>query len=202
MGNVCDGGLYSGRPANTVEDQAACRENEGTVKPSDGISCTAIRVAPFGLGPPGAPQNSSLLTELVVLPIRLVRNSLRHSPVVAAIETLNDEVSADLERITSTHPDLANDLSKILLDAAYFAGSMLQSDTDDCEGGGSVFTSGFYERIVKVSHELGSHLSNSLHRHAMKAAVDELEKFVGKNARDVYAALRRQTATTGHSPKA
>ena len=147
MGNVCVGGLYDGRPANTLEDQAACTGNEGSVKPSDTTSCSAIRIAPIGF----APQNSSLLTELVVLPMRLVRNSLRASPVVAAIAALNDDMAADLERIASAHPGLADDLTNILLDAAYFAASMLQSDTDGYKGRGTVFTSGFYERVVKVS---------------------------------------------------
>jgi hypothetical protein len=201
MGSVCVGGLYDGRPANAVEDQIACREGEGRVAPSNTTGCSAIRIAPIGFGPPGVPQNSSLLTELVVLPIRLVRNSLQGSPVVAAIEALNDDLLADLERITPAHSGLANDLTKILLDAAYFAGSMLQGETDGSEGGGSVFTSGFYERIVDVSHELEPHLSNPLHRHAIRAAVDELKKVVGKNAGEVYAILRKQTSKTAQRGK-
>lgn len=194
MGNICDGGLYNGRPANTVEDQNACRENEGTVKSSGSTGCSMIRLQPIGSGSPGARQHDSLLTELVVLPIRLVRNSLRDSSVVAAIESLNDDMAADLERIATAHPDLANELTRLLLDAAYFAGSMLQSDTDPSKGRGSVFISGFYERIEKLSNELGPHLSNPLHRHAIKMAVSELKQFVGKDASDVYAMLRKQAA--------
>ena len=156
---------------------------------SDTTSCTAIRIMPIGTSSPGTSQYSSLVTELVVLPIRLVRNSLADSPIVGAIEALNDGMAADLERIASAHAALADDLTKILLDAAYFAGSMLQQDT---KRGGSVFTKSFYERIAKAANDLGPHLSNSLHRHAIKAAVEELKVFVGKTAGDVYAILRKQ----------
>ena len=190
MGKICKGGLYDGRPANALEDANACTENGGTVTDSSTIGCTAIRIMQI----PAVGQHSSLLTQLVVLPFRLVRSSLRDSPFVAAIEALafNDELAADLERITSAHQNVADDLTKVLLDAAYLVASVLPSDTDGSELGGSVFNAEFFERIAKVSRELELHLSSPLHRHALKAAVRELQKLVGKRAIDVYATLRKQ----------
>jgi hypothetical protein len=194
MGNVCDGGLYNGRPANALEDRNACTENGGTVTSSSSSGCTAIRAASFGIGTPAARQHESLVAELVVLPLRLVRDSLGNSSVVASLEAVNDDMAEDLERIASGHPDLADELTKFLLDSAYFAGSMLQSEINRGKGGSSVFTSGFYERIVKLSNDLGPQLSNPNHRHAINMVVRELRQFVGKNASEVYAALRKQTA--------
>jgi hypothetical protein len=190
MGKVCKDGLYDGRPANALEDAAACVQNGGSVVDSSTTGCAAIRIMQI----PGVGQHSSLLTQLVVLPFRLVRSSLRDSPFVAAIDALafNDELAADLERITSAHPAVADELTKVLLDAAYLVASVLPSDTEGSERGGAVFNPEFYERIAKVSRELEPHLTNTLHRHALNAAVHELQKLVGKKASDVYATLRKQ----------
>ena len=64
------------------------------------------------------------------------------------------------------------------------------------QGADSVFTSTFYERIVKASGELSPLLSNPLHQNALSAVLAQLPQFVGKNASEVYQALRKQSQKT------
>ena len=129
----------------------------------------------------------------MLLPIRLVRDSLPNASIVAAIEALNDDLAEDIERIVREHPSLGHDLTAILLDAAWFAGAMLQGGSKAVEGGRPVFTEGLHERISRAAHALGPMLANPLHRHAINVAVAELKAFVGKDSAHVYAALRERS---------
>jgi hypothetical protein len=191
MGNVCVDGLYDGRPADTPEDKHVCVENGGHIQPGSS-SGSSVHLAMMGLA--SGKTMSSLVPELILLPLRLVRKTLPHSGVLAALETLNDNIVEDLERILSIRPELVDELFCMLLDASYFAGAMLQSDTADGEKSRVTFVPQFYERIAKASDSLELLFTSPLHQQALKVVVSQLHKLVGKSASEVYAVLREPEA--------
>jgi len=195
MPDICVGGLYDGMPIQGIEDRASCRENEGTVQ-SRGGGCGASNIAPMIFTPSLAKSNNSAIGALLLLPLRLVRDSLAHSSMVAGLEALNDSLFPEIERIIAENDQIKKNLVSTLVGVSYFAGSMLESVGDEEKLGKSVFTKSLHNKIVKLAEEIKPHLDDKIHIHALNIAVSGLDALVGKNAEEVYVILQNETTST------
>ena len=202
MPDVCVGGLYDGMPIKGIEDRASCQENEGAVQSRGGGGCTAANIAPMAFVPSHMEQNNSAISALLLLPLRLVRDSLAHSPMVMGLDALNDSLFPEVVRIAEENDEIKAALVNTLVGVSYFAASMLESTGSGSNKGKSVFTKSIYNRIAKLAEEIKPRLCDETHIYALNMVVTGLSALVGKNATQVYAILHRELESSPPTEKA
>jgi hypothetical protein len=196
MSDVCVGGLYDGMPINGIEDRVSCQENEGQVQSRGGGGCSASNIAPMMFTSNIAELNKSAISALLLLPLRLVRDSLANSPIVASLEELNDSLFPEIERIIADNDKIKETFVNTLIGISYFAGSMLESAGNKNSKSKSVFTKSLHNQIVQLAEEIKPCLCDDRHNLALNMAVISLGVLVGKNAAEVYAILHNMTVST------
>jgi hypothetical protein len=102
MPDICVGGLYDGMVIRGIEDRISCRENEGSVESRGTSGCVAANIAPMAVVASHAEQNISAISTLLLLPLRMVRDSLAHSSLVIDLDELNDNFSQEVIRIAES----------------------------------------------------------------------------------------------------
>jgi hypothetical protein len=191
MGKVCVGGVADGRPANSLEDAQFCTGNEGHIVSDGGGGCgmsafsTSVVRRPLGKG------ELAVMNSLLLLPIRLVRNSLRGSLLVSGLELINDALADDLARAAATDEALRTLLTDVLFDVASLAGAMLETQSNPDVRDQFYFTEPVYRKIVKLTKMMGEKFPNCIHGDAEWAVVNGLKGLVGKDARAIFDAIRK-----------
>lgn len=146
----------------------------------------------MALTPPVSEPISSVISSLILLPFRLVRDFLPNSSLVAGVETVSDDIFPEIERLASENEEIRTMLTPALISASQFAGSMLENYGKHKTEDNFVFSEAFYNRFVELSKTIVPLLSNAIHRRAIELTVDSLGKFNGKDARSVYEFLHRE----------
>jgi hypothetical protein len=189
MANVCVGGAYDGMVIQGFEDELSCTQNEGHIedRQAGGCSSEAI-VSPTSIRNFAA-ASAGPVSELVLLPLRLVRDMLRGSPLIEPLERINDDLLAEITRAAKADDTLSGELFSTVLAISYFAGAILSSALGEKDTGGAVYTKTLHNRVQALARQLKSGISDNRLTSAIDASLATSKELVGKSATDVYKAF-------------
>jgi hypothetical protein len=185
MSKKCVGGAHDGADVYLDSQANECVSNGGRVEESGSCGSTAaVRsgAVPAASGDPGR-------GELLLFPLRLLRERLAHSPLVKDLDELNDMAAPEIVRLMAAEGELGSRLSAFFVEMSGTAASMLMN-METGRGGTFTVSRDFVAEAGRLAEEVKRRVEDERLRAKIDRAVAAAQTIAGRSIADVVRILQ------------